>query len=35
MDDIVGGAIILIACLSNEFNLYDRFVNSQNEIKNV
>lgn len=34
IDDVIGGAIILVACLSNEFNLYDRFI-GKSESKNV
>ena len=26
LDDVIGGAVILIACLTNEFNLYDKFM---------
>ena len=35
VDDVVGGAIILIACLSNEFNIYDKIMNQQSEAKEV
>jgi len=31
LDDCIGGAVILIACLSNEFNLYDNFILKLNE----
>lgn len=30
-DDIIGGSIILFACLSNEFNFYDKIVGRKSE----
>lgn len=30
-DDVIGGAIILFACLSNEFNFYDKFMSRNSE----
>ena len=33
IDDVFGGALILTACLTNEFNLYDNFRARQNLLK--